>query len=116
MSHVLTPSCPTRRSSDLAGWEELDDGVIVAAQPHGAPTWFPCNDRPDDKATYVITIATAVGYYVASNGNLVRRRRKARSDEHTSELQSLMLTSYAVLCLKKKNIKIDKEKHTGVNT
>src|SRR3546814_8518866 len=26
-----------------------------------------------------------------------------RSDEHTSDLQSLMSTSYAVLCLKKKN-------------
>src|SRR3546814_10088314 len=28
-----------------------------------------------------------------------------RSEEHTSELQSLMRISYAVLCLKKKNIK-----------
>src|SRR3546814_10596845 len=27
-----------------------------------------------------------------------------RSEEHTSELQSLMRTSYAVICLKKKNI------------
>src|SRR3546814_4817938 len=29
-----------------------------------------------------------------------------RSEEHTSELQSLMRTSYAVFCLKKKNTKI----------
>src|SRR3546814_10073713 len=29
-----------------------------------------------------------------------------RSEEHTSELQSLMRTSYAVFCLKKKNIKL----------
>src|SRR3546814_6893035 len=29
----------------------------------------------------------------------------ARSEEHTSELQSLMRTSYAVFCLKKKNKK-----------
>src|SRR3546814_5578827 len=29
----------------------------------------------------------------------------ARSEEHTSELQSLMRISYAVFCLKKKNIK-----------
>src|SRR3546814_8255247 len=29
----------------------------------------------------------------------------ARSEEHTSELQSLMRTSYAVFCLKKKNNK-----------
>src|SRR3546814_9315521 len=28
---------------------------------------------------------------------------RARSEEHTSELQSLMRTSYAVFCLKKKN-------------
>src|SRR3546814_3108125 len=31
------------------------------------------------------------------------RQRIARSEEHTSELQSLMRISYAVFCLKKKN-------------
>src|SRR3546814_1146260 len=31
-----------------------------------------------------------------------RRRWRARSEEHTSELQSLMRISYAVFCLKKK--------------
>src|SRR3546814_4444315 len=30
------------------------------------------------------------------------RRRRGRSEEHTSELQSLMRISYAVFCLKKK--------------
>src|SRR3546814_1783648 len=30
---------------------------------------------------------------------------RPRSDEHTSELQSLMRISYAVFCLKKKNIR-----------
>src|SRR3546814_9150400 len=30
-----------------------------------------------------------------------------RSEEHTSELQSLMRSSYAVFCLKKKNTKCD---------
>src|SRR3546814_5001533 len=33
-------------------------------------------------------------------------RRAGRSEEHTSELQSLMRISYAVFCLKKKNIHI----------
>src|SRR3546814_3928017 len=33
------------------------------------------------------------------------RGRKARSEEHTSELQSLMRISYAVFCLKKKKRK-----------
>src|SRR3546814_9116405 len=38
------------------------------------------------------------------HGALVRRLcRRQRSEEHTSELQSLMRISYAVLCLKKKN-------------
>src|SRR3546814_10769256 len=32
-------------------------------------------------------------------------RRSRRSEEHTSELQSLMRISYAVFCLKKKNHK-----------
>src|SRR3546814_5881622 len=32
----------------------------------------------------------------------VRRARRLRSEEHTSEIQSLMRTSYAVFCLKKK--------------
>src|SRR3546814_5013436 len=32
----------------------------------------------------------------------VRRQQVVRSEEHTSELQSLMRSSYAVFCLKKK--------------
>src|SRR3546814_3970847 len=32
-----------------------------------------------------------------------RKARQFRSEEHTSELQSLMRISYAVFCLKKKN-------------
>src|SRR3546814_7176267 len=35
-------------------------------------------------------------------GDIVLRRPAVRSEEHTSELQSLMRTSYAVFCLKKK--------------
>src|SRR3546814_9202031 len=34
----------------------------------------------------------------------LRRGFRRRSEEHTSELQSLMRISYAVFCLKKKNI------------
>src|SRR3546814_5693721 len=38
-------------------------------------------------------------------GPSAKTRRKARSEEHTSELQSLMRISYAVFCLKKKEQK-----------
>src|SRR3546814_4942545 len=40
-------------------------------------------------------------------------RRRERSEEHTSELQSLMRISYAVFCLKKKNIRTS---HATSNT
>src|SRR3546814_4514457 len=39
-------------------------------------------------------------------------RRQCRSEEHTSELQSLMRISYAVFCLKKKISPTDTLKHT----
>ena len=52
------------------GWEQLADGVLVASQPTGAPSWFPCNDRPDDKATYRIQVTTASQYRVVANGRL----------------------------------------------
>src|SRR3546814_1018135 len=39
---------------------------------------------------------------IAENVALHRERPQPRSEEHTSELQSLMRISYAVFCLKKK--------------
>ena len=60
-----------------AGWEELTDGAIVAAQPQGAPSWFPCNDRPSDKASYAISVTTGSDYRAAANGRLVASRRRA---------------------------------------
>src|SRR3546814_6586478 len=43
-------------------------------------------------------------------------RRQRRSEEHTSELQSLMSTSYAVFCLKKKNPKTYSNRIAHVRT
>src|SRR3546814_9119629 len=47
----------------------------------------------------------AVGAVVEDMGDLLALQlvHPARSEEHTSELQSLMRISYAVFCLKKKN-------------
>src|SRR3546814_959152 len=45
-----------------------------------------------------VALARAVGYYSAGTVELI-----VRSEEHTSELQSLMRISYAVFCLKNKN-------------
>lgn len=70
-----TPRPVRSRGLGSAGWEELEDGVIVAAQPHGAPSWFPCNDRPDNKATYSIALAAPPGYTVAVSGELQGTQR-----------------------------------------
>src|SRR3546814_8638858 len=40
---------------------------------------------------------------------------RSRSEEHTSEVQSLMRISYAVFCLKKKNTKPKNKYHNIIN-
>lgn len=79
------------------GWEELTDGVLVAAQPHGAPTWFPCNDRMADKASYRVTVRTEPGYRVVSNGTLTAQRRVGRRVEWVHEQARPMATYLATL-------------------
>src|SRR3546814_8382310 len=78
---------------------------------------------------YNLSVAVAVGFIALAGvatefgvvmllyiDNAVRELRASgasgaeRSEEHTSELQSLMRISYAVFCLKKKN-KPKKNKH-----
>jgi aminopeptidase N len=68
---------PRRSRWGMVGWEELTDGVIVAAQPSGAPTWFPCNDRPSDKAAYRIRVTTEQAYTVLATGELVEHSVRA---------------------------------------
>ena len=79
LAYSGSPVPVTDKALDAAGWEELTDGVIVASQPHGAPSWFPCNDRPSNKASYQIAITTASDYHVVANGTLIERRRRASS-------------------------------------
>src|SRR3546814_4763233 len=54
------------------------------------------------------SVATGFTTFTANDerndpGQKLRIRAELRSEEHTSELQSLMRTSYAVFCLKKKS-------------
>ena len=79
------------------GWEELSDGVIVAGQPGGAPSWFPCNDRPGSKATYRLSVTTDSAYAVLANGLLVGRRRGASRTTWTFEQSQPMATYLATV-------------------
>src|SRR3546814_7024878 len=63
--------------------------------------WFGVDQkgRPADPRAEAIQIAAMAIRYVLD----VADRAQKRSEEHTSELQSLMRISYAVFCLKKKH-------------
>src|SRR3546814_8083508 len=62
------------------------------------------NERKRDKSCIADQIAVRKGIKaIGRNSYLITSIQ--RSEEHTSELQSLMRISYAVFCLKKKNTK-----------
>ena len=85
-----SPGTIRSKGQDDAGWEELTDGAIVAAQPHGAPAWFPCNDRPSSKATFAATLCAPSDYYVAMSGRLTGTRRRGSTLEWTYEMDQPM--------------------------
>jgi aminopeptidase N len=64
---------PVRGPWGDIGWDELSDGSLVASQPIGSPSWFPCNDHPADKAAYRLAITTSPGYAVVATADLVSR-------------------------------------------
>src|SRR3546814_1017889 len=82
--HVLTHSFPTRRSSDLNTADQWR-----RTQQTGLNQTVVCSSN----ANHVFNHVTGVRE---------KFQRPTRSEEHTSELQSLMRISYAVFCLKKK--------------
>ncbi|MEV6670458.1 M1 family metallopeptidase [Streptomyces sp. NPDC051162] len=68
---------PVRTPFGAIGWDRTGDGhdgTLVASQPLGAPSWFPCNDRPDDKAAYTVTVRVPAGHHALANGTLRERR------------------------------------------
>src|SRR3546814_5608316 len=104
-------------SSDLLELVETDDDILVAdaeeaadldrngAHPAGGVDQglFHFADPLAARTDHLHVVEAAI----RDGGTRLRggRRRRAllRSEEHTSELQSLMRISYAVFCLKKKN-------------
>src|SRR3546814_4671422 len=62
-------------------------------------------DFAEAQATYqaMVAVYSGLGYELVTLPLASVAERVRRSEEHTSELQSLMRNSYAVFCLQKKN-------------
>jgi aminopeptidase N len=56
---------------DGLGFGFTADGAATFAEPEGARLWYPCKDRPSDKATYEGFVTVPSDLVVASNGRLV---------------------------------------------
>jgi aminopeptidase N len=76
---------PIRTLWGEVGFEELTNGALVAGQPNGAASWFPCDDHPSSKASYRIAISTDNPYRALANGELVSRRTRAAMTTWTYE-------------------------------
>src|SRR3546814_2326895 len=90
--------------------------LVTGVQTCALPIYRPVADRPDaafeprnlHAAVHADprTVRRRAGIARAwLSGRPLQLQRQGRSEEHTSELQSLMRISYAVFCLKKKNTK-----------
>src|SRR3546814_1842220 len=76
------------RPADGEGWRiRVDNGRMVADEPAAAP--------PGTR----VTVENLFAQVPARRKFLRSERAELRSEEHTSELQSLMRISYAVFCL-----------------
>lgn len=59
------------RTEGGLGFGFTSRGAATFAEPEGARLWFPCKDRPSDKAQYEGRITVPAGQVVASNGRLL---------------------------------------------
>src|SRR3546814_7209139 len=118
--HVLTHSFPTRLSSDLPAFDDANcerDTLVRPIHPNTtrSSAWRSAGVQQVEAvvnqvlhAKYRLGIEGGRYLFGAENERAVRQAIAERSEEHTSELQSLMRISYAVFCLKKKKHKITK--------
>src|SRR3546814_7013329 len=93
----------------VANWlRNLGIGIVLGFLPLSSPLPAAPSQKVAPVAELVKTVDIPYQQFTLDNGLrvIVSTDRKApvRSEEHTSELQSLMRISYAVFCLKKQLI------------
>jgi len=71
------PTVVTDPDQSIEGWVPTDDGAVSVGEPQGSPGWFPCNDNPQDKATFDFAVTVPAGLTAIANGALVSRATSA---------------------------------------
>ncbi|RMB69703.1 M1 family metallopeptidase [Corynebacterium macginleyi] len=88
---------PIRTTWGEIGWEETESGALVASQPNGAPSWFPCDDTLSEKALYDIIITADSPFTVISNGELVSRKASGSTTQWHYRTRHPMATYLATV-------------------
>src|SRR3546814_5060798 len=91
---------------------KASDGVVAPDFPVEASASLPAEWQNSNSIAALIRRHTQ-GWLITST-NVASIGTRPRSEEHTSELQSLMRISYAVFCLKKKNKRTIQERHINL--
>src|SRR3546814_9472338 len=104
LTDVLRLSRGMTYKSALAGLSYGGGKSVVIGDPRRdkSEALFRAMGRAVDSLGGRYTVAEDVGISVPDVEIMARETTHTRSEEHTSELQSLMRHSYAVFCLKKK--------------
>src|SRR3546814_2231937 len=99
--HSLTHLFPTRRASDHPPSIRVKGRIVICSGGLvGLPQALNSCPRAPSRLTQLGQVRRSP---VSFTGSCVLIAMRCRSEEHTSDLQSLMRISYAVFCLKKKN-------------
>src|SRR3546814_2841374 len=85
--------------------QSFDKIRISIASPERIRSWSYGEIKKPETINYRTFKPERDGLFCARIFGPIKDYECLRSEEHTSELQSLMRISYAVFCLKKKNIK-----------
>src|SRR3546814_7667699 len=93
------------RTDTLFPYTTLFRSDVREAGQLGSDAHAKAVDGDDHRLGMAPDVQPALDVAAQPRGIRGRSRGGVRSEEHTSELQSLMRISYAVFCLKKKKIK-----------
>jgi aminopeptidase N len=81
------------------GWQKSDNFIYTLDEPLGAATWFPVNDHPSDKATYVFRLTVPKPYLAAANGALVETRVQGKDQTFVWEMRQPLASYLAAVSI-----------------